>query len=539
MLQIRSEQKEKISEIEFPEIDFGFYSNWVENEINKSVVSRTISRLSQNTELSNWVYEGLNIHKKIDKNNCQFCGQVLPSDTLDEIENYFNKEYKDYISNLANMHLEVSKEIQNLKETTLPVVESFYPAIKELYSATATHYNSARDDEIKFLEYLLALIENKQNNPFVSNELTLLHFDNQIAEYSKEIRSYINKNNEITAQFLKEKNKYRAIIEDHIVGENIQEYERMDNKIKNKKQELKNLNLRKSQLITKINELDRQLLEHFKPAEEINNDLISYLGHSNIKFVARDKGYEIQCNGKIAKRLSEGEKTAIAFTYFLKSLNDVNFDIHNSIVIIDDPISSLDSNALYHAFAFLKSRTDNVKQLFVLTHNFSFFRQVKKWFNASDKKGKSNYYMFTCQSSSCDRRINISILDKLLLNYESDYHYLFKLVYENSNASKNDLEYFYYLPNVARRFLESFLAFRYPNKSNLTKKIENLKFDESKKVKLLRFLHTYSHNDFINDQQDHDTSILSETPTVLNHLLELVKSEDLHHYKQLEYLISN
>ncbi len=45
------------------------------------------------------------------------------------------------------------------------------------------------------------------------------------------------------------------------------------------------------------------------------------------------------------KPKSEGERTAIAFLYFLKSLQDKSFDLANGIVVIDDPVSSLDANA--------------------------------------------------------------------------------------------------------------------------------------------------------------------------------------------------
>jgi len=54
--------------------------------------------------------------------------------------------------------------------------------------------------------------------------------------------------------------------------------------------------------------------------------------------------------GKPAKRLSEGEKTAVAFIYFLVQLKDQDFNIGEGIVVIDDPISSLDASAIYVDF---------------------------------------------------------------------------------------------------------------------------------------------------------------------------------------------
>ena len=92
-------------------------------------------------------------------------------------------------------------------------------------------------------------------------------------------------------------------------------------------------------------------------------------------------GYQIIRNKDKAENLSEGEKTAIAFLYFLKSLEDKSFDLKKGIVVIDDPVSSLDTNALFQAFGYVKDRTKDAGQLIILTHSHSFFRLVKNWFN--------------------------------------------------------------------------------------------------------------------------------------------------------------
>ena len=48
------------------------------------------------------------------------------------------------------------------------------------------------------------------------------------------------------------------------------------------------------------------------------------------------------------------EKTAIAFVHFTTKLKDKDFENSNGIVLIDDPISSLDSNSLFQAYSFVK-----------------------------------------------------------------------------------------------------------------------------------------------------------------------------------------
>ena len=82
--------------------------------------------------------------------------------------------------------------------------------------------------------------------------------------------------------------------------------------------------------------------------------LICY-GHGDLKFEVQGNGYLITRQGIAANGLSEGEKTAIAFLYFLKSLNDKSLKIQDGIVVIDDTVSGLDANSLFCAFGFMQA----------------------------------------------------------------------------------------------------------------------------------------------------------------------------------------
>ena len=61
-------------------------------------------------------------------------------------------------------------------------------------------------------------------------------------------------------------------------------------------------------------------------------------------------------------------------------------------------------------------------------------------------------------------------------------------------------------------------------------------FDESKKVHILRFLHTHSHYGEVGEPE-HDLSVLSEAQEVLKDLLDLIKSEDEKHFRAMESLV--
>jgi wobble nucleotide-excising tRNase len=223
----------------------------------------------------------------------------------------------------------------------------------------------------------------------------------------------------------------------------------------------------------------------------------------------------------------------------LKSLQDRAFELAKSVVVIDDPVSSLDANALFSAFGHMKSRTKGAGQLFVLTHNFAFFRQVKNWFHHLPHQNRKDvnlrparFFMLVANGDGAGRKSSLCPLDHLLDEFESEYHYLFHRLHEEANRPRGvtALAEYYPLPNLARRLLEAFLAFRLPSiAGELHTKLEEITFDEHKKVRIIRFLHTFSHGDTI-DEPGHDPTLLAEAPQVLAEILELIKAEDGKHF---------
>src|SRR5690606_21379187 len=98
-----------------------------------------------------------------------------------------------------------------------------------------------------------------------------------------------------------------------------------------------------------------------------------------------------------------------------------------------------------------------------------------------------------------------------------------------------------FLPNAARRVLETFLAFRSPDKSrkeSLHAKLEALNLTDVRKSRILRFVDVYSHSDAVGEPE-HDPSILSETSAVLSDLLDLMRRADPGHVEAMERLIAN
>lgn len=114
------------------------------------------------------------------------------------------------------------------------------------------------------------------------------------------------------------------------------------------------------------------------PADEINRDIAFIMGRDELNFVNRESGYRITRNGKTAKNLSKGEENAIALIYFFNTMQDMNANPSNTIVVLDDPISSFDSNFYYNAISYIREKTLQVGQTFIFTHKFSLLKIFQK-----------------------------------------------------------------------------------------------------------------------------------------------------------------
>ena len=109
-----------------------------------------------------------------------------------------------------------------------------------------------------------------------------------------------------------------------------------------------------------------------------------------------DHVYEVRRpDGSIADNLSEGEKNFIAFLYFYHLVygsTSEEGETKDKIVVIDDPVSSMDSSSLFivstlvrQMIEICRNNADNrnrtvegnfIKQIFILTHNAYFHREV-------------------------------------------------------------------------------------------------------------------------------------------------------------------
>jgi len=141
--------------------------------------------------------------------------------------------------------------------------------------------------------------------------------------------------------------------------------------------------------------------------------------------------------------------------------------------------------------------------------------------------------MLDTEKKENQRSAAIRQLDPLLKDYQSEYHYLFTRVYRAYLRQEKDLGENSVLPNIARRVLEAFLDFREPGGKSLWNQLEGVAMDSCKRLRICRFLNTYSHSLGVG-QPAHDPELLAEAPAILKDMLDLIKSEDEKHYSAME-----
>lgn len=530
---IQQTSKDKINPLSMPNFDLSELDNEVRDVLSKAVTSQVLEKLKADEVVNKWVEEGLQIHRDKSMEVCAFCEQKIPANRFKDLENHFSAKYQIMI-----------QSVQKLKDTCasrkikvdLPVSSNFYDELVNEYLEGKKKPEKSIESFDSRLDVMLSVLEQKEQNPF-SSPLLEKTIPIEVNPFER-INEIIKQHNQKTDDFENQIDKEKKALELHYIADFLPTYNEILRDIKELGKKYSDLKETIEEKENGIKTLRDKLVSHHIPAQQINDDLQSFLGRNDIQLIATEakEGYTITRNGEIAKDLSEGEKTALAIVYFLTKINEEGFDLKNSVVVIDDPVSSLDSNAIFQAFSFIKESIKEAGQIFILTHHFDFFRQVKNWFSNCNKNERQ-YFMIVCCSEQSKRKSSISKIDKLLIDYESEYHFLFSVLYKLAKQQNHDLERIYPIPNIARKFLESFLAFRVPlglkgpNIYERLKRIENV--DEKKKERIRRFVETHSHPRYESGVQDFDMTILGETPDILNDLMDLVRQEDEKHYNFL------
>lgn len=460
----------------------------------KIEVSNKISELLADVALSNWVREGIGLHK--DKTVCAFCGNPLSDERLVVIHAHFDEESKKLEAEIDALIINLQAEIDLLPSALQIDKTLFYASfhtrldnITAVFLANVTLYTQQ-------LGNIIEQLKNKKGR--LTKELTFTVPEDKTANLINVFATYnavIDENNKFASGLDKAKNSAQKALRlqevfDFCATVN---YSGLINK-KDDLQKFRDeahdiLKAVQSSIGTKTNELQakrRLLNDEEEGARRVNQYLNDYFGHNFLSLQAEkvEDGqsrirFAIYRNNKPAFNLSEGECSLISFCYFMAKLNDIETENKKPIIWIDDPISSLDGNHVFFVYSLILSeivKKDNWTQLFLSTHNLDFLKYIRR-LNATEikpngKPGSVEKRCFIIQRSG--ELSSIRKMPKYLSEYATEYNYLFSQILECSKIetvddSNHDL--ICNFGNTARRFLEIHLYFKYPDTSESTEKL--------------------------------------------------------------------
>ena len=514
---------------------------YVSEIVQTSATSIAIQRLVESPEIARWVEQGVSIHDHTEGNTCEFCRQEIPQKRAQALALHFNDSDRKLKKELDQSLQDLEATRQNLQNFALPAKSSFYTEFQEPFSTVKERFASLKLSLLNHLVELSKLLNTKLASRTESYKVELSEFDTKPHLDALQVTNdLIEQHNAQTDKFDQRLQVTRDKIEKHFLSRIVKQVADVDVEIEAIDAAIELLTqgdidkgtLGIEALKKRIAENRLKIANSHQAAEDLSKKLASFLGRDDLRFEPEGEGYRIMRFGRAAKRLSEGEKTAITFLYFVVGLQDQDFDLAEGIVVIDDPISSLDSSSVYQAFSFLKNAVKGARQVFLLTHNFEFLKLLLDWvWNPHMRKNTTCWMLHCTTTGGTQRETDLKPLDKILLENKNEFTYLFKILteFESDGTVSNA----YPIPNIARKVLETFLEQHSTGKS-FYKKLENLKYDEAKKASLYKYTNDLSHPTL----SGLDPALVGETQTNVKHLLEMIEVVAPVHHKALTDTIS-
>ena len=371
--------------------------------LSKSITSSSetdFAKFMKALNATDWVKNGHAAYVGHSDKKCPFCQQKLPDDFEKNIKECFDEQYQNDLLALEAFQTAYSSKMSQILTLLQDNLSDVFPKVdtKEYEKKLAQLESAITTNQRK--------IAGKVDSP--AKEVTLKDTDTLIKEIDDlidEINKQTQVNNDIVStKHDKQLECLKMVWEEiaFILKDEVAAYKKskkdIEVAIKTFDDKVKELLKKYKELEKKISDLNSKVINTKMTVDSINAHLLDsgFEGFS-LREKSGVKGvYEvIRENGTIAENLSEGERNFIAFLYFYHvvrgSLSELDTG-KDKIVVIDDPVSSMDSSALFIVSALIREMLavcrNNVslkepefegkyiKQIFILTHNAFFHREV-------------------------------------------------------------------------------------------------------------------------------------------------------------------
>ncbi|MFT2772914.1 AAA family ATPase [Helicobacter pylori] len=444
-----------------------------------------------------FIEKGIELQKEMPDNACPFCTQEITNNIIQAYTSYFNKSIEQFKQDSLEVSWTLKKILEqwNIKEI-LQSFERFEPFMKKDFSTNKESLKNALEQIKVLLEKLQKEVDKKEG---VENEKEFQEIDKKLSEIYKKLQQCVGETGNILNQKKEQKKKLdklkTELKEAKIKKAKHDSYDWQKSK-EGAKRKLSILNRGYERLNCLLEKIDKKLKELYDQKRPDIETINNYLKALNLPKYSLDKDYRIVLNSDALENseakiiLSDGEKTTLTFAYFLARLKLFykKEDLKKLVVVIDDPISSLDEQRIYNTTCLVakinqelaREKLSNEKeekekaQVFVLTHNHTFMARLINMVGT---------YACYFQLERHQGQLKIVCKNKVKGYFDTFYLLLFKEVYAFAKKEKvqdNFNEAINY-GNKIRILLESFLKINFID-SFLG---ENSAFGEDKIKKLI------------------------------------------------------
>lgn len=346
-----------------------------------------------------------------------YSGRQCPFCQKNTIDDAFKKQLEDFFDEEFERDVELLKTSKSQYLCQKEVIISFLESIE--------NYDFEDDEKLKIQQLKEKLVNCFRNNELQIDEkinepgkkIKITSIEDIVDEINKiiEIKNIeVKKHNNLVDNYQEEKKKLICDIWYLIAQENSELISQHKNKVagftkgiqaaSNKKIQYEN---QKSTIELEIRQKNKSVTSIQPAVDEINRILVSY-GFNNFSIAPsteKNNHYQIRRpDGTLVEStLSEGEVTFITFLYFLQWIKGSQNEeevTQDRIIVIDDPISSLDSNVLFVVSSLLKDVINkvldgnvNIKQVIVLTHNVYFHKELSFMGNGNNPNKNIHYWI--------------------------------------------------------------------------------------------------------------------------------------------------
>ena len=509
-----------------------------------------LAELDADPDVQNWAEIGLSLHER--RPHCLFCAGIVRPERLDELARHFDESWLRIRAEAQGLLGTVARRKGDLTTwlASLPAPEALASDLRPAYERAANDAKREINEKLLSLEKVEGVLCEKVADP--SATLTAPDMASLGAPVSATVLSEaIAQHNDQVHRHEELKAERLTTVFDHIVGAEGRRFLDLERQASDAKAAHDAIQTAASLAEKSLDRLQQEKFTTKEMADKLTGDLARVYGkhHLSIAVTADGKSYSCRRGGEAGTNLSEGERTTLSLLYFLRNLKDQEsrgVDSKERIVVIDDPSSSLDREALFSTHQWLVSTLSEFGQYVVLTHDFNLLRLFitshrSKWNESAKEIGKDNageinfprvaFREMFAVTLEGKRVSKIGELPNFLRNNTTEYGYLFQMVMKGIE-DPDDHERLFLLPNAARRVLEVFASYRAPHRPNFAEQLKDLVADRPDEQfrAVYDFCNRFSHG------EGHETVEVLDARAVqgdIRRCMEFLRDVDPEHFENM------